>query len=134
MDSHSVTSRGAWTTGLSEVGSLGWQIMEKSQKTVLVTYLELKKQFVIPSNKNVSDVEYLACCFKIRKAFSYGNNVNVDISFQMYDASWDEFVEIDEDSEINDRAKIKAVIMPSLATPTESEVRHCVFYFSIFTN
>ena len=85
-------------------------------------YLERKKQFKIPLTKDETDVEFLDRSF--RKAFSYGNNVNVDISFQVYDDGWEEFVEIDREEEIKDRAKVTAVVMPSLITPSGSEVRY----------
>ena len=56
----------------------------------------------------MSDVSFLTKEF--RKEFSYDGNVNVVVTFQWYDHEWDEMVDLDPDSRINDKDKLTAVV------------------------
>ena len=92
-------------------------------RTVLISYLDRNKAFSIPDNKDVYDVEYLRGEFI--KAFSFhSRNVNIEITFQKYDGEWDAYVDLEDDSTVDHRDKLKAVVMPLLresstcSTPT----------------
>ena len=94
-------------------------------KNVLVSYLERNKKFSLPEGKELSDIEYLRKEFL--KAFAFNErSVNLVVTFQIFEKEWDEFVEIEEDAVIADKAKLKAVVMPILGETclTPSQVRH----------
>ena len=74
--------------------------------------------FTIPDGKDETDVQYLESQF--RRAFSYHGNVSVSVSFQKFDADWNEYVELDENSRIANRDKLKVVVSPRLVTPLSS--------------
>ena len=82
-------------------------------RTVLISYLDRNKAFTIPDNKKVYDVEYLRGEFI--KAFSFhSQNVNIEITFQKYDTEWDAYVDLEDDSSVDHKDKLKAVVMPVL--------------------
>lgn len=79
-------------------------------KNVLVSYLKRNKKFTLPQGKELSDVQYLRKEFL--KAFAFSERcVNLVVTFEK---EWDEYVEIEEDATIADKAKLKAVVMPIL--------------------
>ena len=93
-------------------------------KNLLVSYLERNKKFSIPTEKDITDVEYLRR--KFIDAFSFSDrNVYLVITFQAYEPDWDSYVEIEDDADIPNMAKLKAVVMPVLqetcSTPSVSE-------------
>lgn len=84
-------------------------------RQVLVSFMDRKKVLKIGPNTQISDISFLTKQF--RKEFSYEGNVNVAITFQRYDPGWDEMVDLDPDSRINDKDKLTAVVTPILVTP-----------------
>ena len=78
-----------------------------------------------PSSVKTSDVEYLAEAF--RSEFAFDANVNVVVTFQRYDPKWDDMVDLDTDSCINNKDKLTAVVTPILVTPPlSSPVETCL--------
>ena len=97
-------------------------------KNVLISYLEWNKKFTLPVKKELSDVEFLRKEFL--KAFAFNErSVNLIVTFQIFEKEWDEFVEIEEDAVIADKAKLKAVVMPILGETcsTLSQVSKCEY-------
>lgn len=88
-----------------------------SVKSVLVSHLERKVIFKIPKEKCVSDVEFLILEFK--KKFSHESNA---ITFQRFDADWDQIVDLEENEVLNDKDKLTAVIT---LTPQSQKVSPC---------
>ena len=92
-------------------------------KSVLVSYLERNKKFTIPSDKDVSDIQYLRKEFLNAFAFN-DRNVNLVVTFQAYEKDWDAYVEIEEHDDIPNKSKLMAVVMPvlqeSCSTPSVS--------------
>lgn len=82
---------------------------------VLVSFMDRRKVLKIAPNTQISDISFLTKEF--RKEFSFERNVNVAITFQRYDPGWDEMVDLDPDSRINDKDKLTAVVTPILVTP-----------------
>ena len=62
---------------------------DKDMKTVLLSYLERKKNVKIPDDVD-SDLKYIEN--KFRLMFSYSSNVSITISFQRYDKDWNEIL------------------------------------------
>ena len=42
--------------------------------------------------------------------------MNLDISFQRFDPDWDDYVDLDEDSVLQEKEKLKAVVTPILVS------------------
>lgn len=93
-------------------------------KNVLVSYLERNKKFTLPVEKELSDIEYLRKEFL--KAFAFNERCLNLVTFQVFESEWDEFVEIEEDAVIADKAKVKDVVMPVLGETcsSPSQVSH----------
>jgi hypothetical protein len=87
--------------------------MTEKQVHVLVSYLERKKVFTL-STSVPNQLELLKDRF--RKEFKFEHNVNLDISFQRYDPEWDDHVDLDKDSVLQEKEKLKAVVTPILAS------------------
>lgn len=87
-------------------------------KTVLVTYLECNKIFTFPSSGDGrSDLTVLEEQF--RKEFKFDSNVSLEITFQrlQVDCDWGEiYIDLDHDSTLNHKDKLKAVVTPVLTT------------------
>ena len=84
-----------------------------AEKQVLVSYLERKKVFTL-STTVPNQLELLKD--KFRKEFQFQHNVNLDISFQRFDPGWDDYVDLDEDSVLQEKEKLKAVVTPILVS------------------
>ena len=84
-----------------------------AEKQVLVSYLERKKVFTL-STTVPNQLELLKD--KFRKEFQCQHNVNLDISFQRFDPDWDDYVDLDEDSVLQEKEKLKAVVTPILVS------------------
>ena len=82
---------------------------------VLVSFMDRRKVVKIGPNTQMSDVSFLTKEFQ--KEFSYDCNVNVVVTFQR---EWDEMVDLDPDSRINDKDKLTGVVTPILVTPRVS--------------
>ena len=86
-------------------------------KLVLVSYLENNKVLKIPTNKgSVSDVEYLEQAF--RPEFSFESTVKLSITFQRFDEDGNEFIDLEADTELQQKDKVKAVVSAALVDPT----------------
>ena len=84
-------------------------------KSILVTYLERNKIFTLPnSSDGLSLLEE-----KFRKEFKFESNVSLEITFQRLhvDEDWGEiYIDLDGDSTLNHKDKLKAVVAPVLTT------------------
>ena len=87
-----------------------------SDKTVLLSYLEKNKKITIPASTLKSDLEYLREIFLT--SFKFESNVLLDVTFQRFDAEWNEFVDLDNGDEVCHKDKLKAVVTPILAQDT----------------
>ena len=85
--------------------------MEK--KCVLVSYGERNKVISIPESKRGN---YLSQEFK--KMFSFGDNVNLLLTFQKFDNDWCEYLDLEENCSLSNKDKIKAVVTPILRDDT----------------
>lgn len=86
-------------------------------KKVLVSYIERNIAFEIPSDVEL-ELDFLEKQF--RKELKFGNNVNIDVRFQRFDPEWDDFVELSKGSTLEHKEKLKAVVSPSLVTPSHT--------------
>lgn len=88
-------------------------------KSILVTYLERNKIFTLPrSGDGISLLEE-----QFRKEFKFDSNVSLEITFQRLhvDEDWGEiYIDLDYDSTLNHKDKLKAVVAPVLTTPKNS--------------
>ena len=94
-----------------------------SDKTVLLSYLEKNKKITIPASTPKSDLEYLREIFLT--SFKFESNVLLDVTFQRFDAEWNEFVDLDNGDEVCHKDKLKAVVTPILAQDTPETSRAC---------
>jgi len=99
-----------------------------AMKQVLVSYGERKKVVKIPLDKPESDLDCITkACHK-----DFGITES-NMTFQRFDPTWDEYVDLEEDSEVHDKDKLKLVVMSlstmPLDTPPLSE-----FEVSIYMN
>ena len=74
-------------------------------------YGERKKVVVIPEDKDINDFSYLDAEF--RKHFDYESNVSI-ISFQKWDPTWSEYIELDKTAVVEDKDKLNVVVTPRL--------------------
>jgi hypothetical protein len=85
-------------------------------KSILVTYLERNKIFTLPhTGDGISFLEE-----QFRKEFKFDSNVSLEITFQRLhmDVYWGEvYIDLDQDSTLNHKDKLKAVVTPVLTTP-----------------
>ena len=96
---------------------------ETSAKTILLSYLEKNKKITIPANTPTSDLEYLREVFLT--SFKFESNVLLDVTFQKFDAKWNEFVDLEDGDEVCHKDKLKAVVTPILAQDTPEPSRAC---------
>ena len=101
-------------------------------KSILVTYLERNKIFTLlprRSDDGASDVTILEELF--RKEFKFDSNVTLEITFQrlQVDSDWGEiYIDLDDDSTLNHKDKLKAVVTPVLTTPKNSSEVRAVYH------
>ena len=86
------------------------------EKCVLVSYGERNKIISIPESKRESDLKYLS--HKFKNVFSFGENVNLLITFQKFDRDWCEYLDLEENCCLSNKDKIKAVVTPILKDDT----------------
>ena len=91
--------------------------MSIAKKSVLVSYQQRNKVIQIPETKQESDIEFLTKEFK--RAFALGEAVDI-ITFQMFDKEWDEYVDLDDNSPIRDKDKVKVVLTSAVVEETPS--------------
>ena len=71
-----------------------------------------------------SDLEYLREIFLTRFKFE-SNVVLLDVTFQKFDAEWNEFIDLESGDEACHKDKLKAVVGPNLAQDTPGPSRAC---------
>ena len=86
--------------------------MSSTAKTVLLSYLEKNKRIVIPSEKPETDLRYLNNQFIAQ--FNFDSNVKLDITFQRFESDWNEYIDLEDTDEVNDKDKLKVVVTPLL--------------------
>lgn len=80
-------------------------------KSILVTYSERNKVFIIPEDRN--DLEYIANRFY--EEFQVDSCIS--ITFKQYEADWDAYVKLDSQSELQHKDRIKVIAsQPQLVT------------------
>ena len=92
--------------------------MSSATKCVLISYLERNKVIRVPIVKEDTDLEFIRKEFI--KLFSFEGNVRLCLSFQRFDEDWQDYVEIDEGDDIENKEKIKVIVIPVLGTPGSS--------------
>lgn len=96
-----------------------------STRSVLISYLERNKVFTIPASNKMPDVSYLEKEF--RKEFKFQGNVSIAITLQRYDEMWEEYIDVDESCKLQNKEKLKAVVIPALSdsftTPAASSTK-----------
>ena len=97
-----------------------------SNKSVLVNYLERNNVLTILASTDFRDILFLEREFW--KEFKFHGNVNVGITFQRFDKAWEEYVDVDKGCQLDNREKLKAVVLPLLsdisqsATPSDAQL------------
>ena len=94
-------------------------------KTVLVSYCpvtnsERNKIIQIPEECREGDITYLKR--KCREFFAFGNNVSLEMIFQRFDSDWECYIDLEEDSVVFHKEKLKLVVTPSLNDCTASSL------------
>ena len=84
----------------------------------MLSYLDRNKLVKIPENFQGNELAYLEEEF--RKNFSYQGNVSICISFHKFDTEWDDFIEVERDTAINNKDKLKVIVTSQLVTPAHS--------------
>ena len=87
-------------------------------KTVMLSYLERNKIVKVPETCEGNELEYLE--EKFRNIFSYQGNVSICVSFHKFDADWDDYVEVEKGTTIEDKDKLKVIVTPQIITPVRS--------------
>ena len=88
-----------------------------ARKSVLVSYQQRNKILQIPESKEETDIEFLTGEFK--RAFELGETFDI-IVFQVFDKEWNEYIDLDGNSSLCNKDKIRVVLTPAVAqqTPT----------------
>ena len=89
-----------------------------SNKSVLVNYLERNKVFTILASTDLPDISFLEREF--RKEFKFHGNVNIGITFQQFHKALEEYVDVDKCCQLDNRKKLKAVVLPLLSDVSQS--------------
>ena len=93
-----------------------------SSRCVLVSYCERNKKVSIPDSKTEdTDIEYLSK--ECKRSFSFSSNVNIKLTFQIYDPDWEMDVDLEDDYVAKSKDKLKLIVTPLLVdnpTPTPS--------------
>ena len=92
-------------------------VVSKMSKTVLVSYQDRHTIANIPiSLKDSQDIEYLEAV--VRKKFLLASNVHVEVVFQKFDPEWQEYVDLEKNTVLDQKEKLKMVITPIIVTPS----------------
>lgn len=81
-------------------------------KQVLISYLDSNKVVRIPQSISGDQLPYLTQQFK--KAFLFGENVKLLVTFQKYNADWGEYIDLETPVVVEHKEKLKAIITPLL--------------------
>ena len=88
-------------------------------KAVMVSYLERNRIVKIPDDcGDGKELEYLEEEF--RKKFSYQGNLSISISFHKFDPDWEDYVEVEDGTIIENKDKLKVVVVPQIISPHQS--------------
>lgn len=85
-----------------------------AHKTILLKYLEIREEVVVPKEKSTTDLAFLESSF--HSLFKFQEQVNLQITFQRFDG-FCELVDLDEGNELNDMEKLNVIVTPVLVTP-----------------
>ena len=83
-------------------------------KTVMVSYLERNKLLKIPDSAE-SDLKFLTEVF--RREFKF----DLVVTFQRFDSEWGEYIDLEVDSSVCHKDKLKVIVTPLLVTPATSD-------------
>ena len=84
---------------------------------------------MIPADKEVSDLAYLEVAF--RQHFNFEQQVNLKLSFQRFDADFDELVDLDDGEDLRHLEKLNVVVTPILVTPPTVRAYSRVFVITL---
>ena len=65
------------------------------------------RSYKFPKKKKEKEID---CLSEFKKVFAFGSNVNILLTFQKVDQDWSEYVDLDEDSVLCHKDKIKVVV------------------------
>ena len=84
-------------------------------KMVMLSYFERNEIIKVPETFEGNELEYLE--EKFRKNFFYRGNVSICISFHKFDSDWDNYIEVEKGTAIDNSDKLKAIVTLQLMTP-----------------
>lgn len=62
-----------------------------------------------------SDLKFLTKEF--RREFKFDSNVDLVVTFQHFDSEWREYIDLEADSSVCHKDKLKVIVTPLLVTP-----------------
>ena len=106
-------------------------------KSVLITYcpashLERNTIIRIPDDCDIPDISYLKK--QCTKFFSFGTNVSLNIIFQRFDPEWESFIDLEEDSIVEHKEKLRLIVIPSLNDSITSATSSMTDHDDLYTN
>uniref|UniRef100_A0A1X7U1X5 Uncharacterized protein n=1 Tax=Amphimedon queenslandica TaxID=400682 RepID=A0A1X7U1X5_AMPQE len=93
-------------------------------KVVLLSYLDQNKEVKVPELKELTDIAFLE--MKFRRHFNYQDNVHLGVTFQHYNDTWKEYVDLDCDAKVTSMEKLKVIVSPVIKTPTNTSINPSV--------
>ena len=99
-------------------------------KTVLLRFKENRKKVVIPEAKPTRDLQFLESSF--RKLFKFEQQINLAISFQRFDETFDELVDLEEGDLVENREKLNVVVTPILIIIYTANSKRYVYTYNIY--
>ncbi len=82
-----------------------------------MSYLDRNKVIQIPSI-DADELVYLKKEF--RRNFCFGENVNIDVTFQKFDPDWNDYIDLESPLLLAHKDKLKAIVTPLLRDNTPS--------------
>ena len=77
-------------------------IKKRGEKSVLLSYLDRNAVIKVPQLlQKETDITIFEG--EVRRRFSFGSNVHVNIIFQKYDQDWKEYITLDSDVVLGDK-------------------------------
>ena len=73
----------------------------------MLSYLERNKIIKVPETFEGNELKYLE--EEIWKNFSYQGNLTICISFHKFDADWDDYIEVEKGTAIDNKDKLKVM-------------------------
>uniref|UniRef100_A0A1X7UQ92 Uncharacterized protein n=1 Tax=Amphimedon queenslandica TaxID=400682 RepID=A0A1X7UQ92_AMPQE len=93
-------------------------------KIVLLSYLDWNKEVKVPELKKENDIAFLEMEFRCH--FNYQENVHLGVTFQRYNDTWTEYVDLDCDAKVSSMEKLKVIVSPVIKTPTNTSINPSV--------